>query len=113
MLGIVPGSRQITVDADRAYDTRDFVWDCRDMHIAPHVNQRRHSAIGGRSTRHDGYSLSQRVGKRVEEVFGWVKRVGGGRKLRYRGVDRNQIWAELTIAEYNLVRLARLAQSSA
>ncbi len=56
---------------------------------------------------------SQRVRKRVEEVFGWVKTVGGGRKLRYRGVDRNQMWAELTIAGYNLVRLSRLVQSPA
>ena len=75
--------------------------------------QRRHSAIDGRTTRHDGYRLSQRVRKRVEEVFGWVKTVGGGRKLRYRGVDLNQMWAELTIAESNLLRLARLSQSPA
>ena len=106
MLQMVPSSGRITVGADRGYDTRDFVWDCRDMHITPHVAQRRHSAIDGRTTRHSGYRLSQRVRKRVEEVFGWVKTVGGGRKLRYRGVDRNQMWAELTVAGYNLVRLA-------
>ncbi len=99
--------------ADRGYDTRDFVWDCRDMHITPHVAQRRHSAIDGRTTRHSGYRLSQRVRKRVEEVFGWVKTAGGGRKLRYRGVDRNQMWVELTVAGYNLVRLAKLTQSPA
>ena len=113
MLQMAPSSGRITVGADRGYDTRDFVWDCRDMHITPHVAQRRHSAIDGRTTRHSGYRLSQRVRKRVEEVFGWVKTVGGGRKLRYRGVDRNQMWAELTVAGYNLVRLARLAQSPA
>ena len=106
-------SGRITVGADRGYDTRDFVWDCRDMHITPHVAQRRHSAIDGRTTRHGGYRLSQRVRKRVEEEFGWVKTVGGGRKLRYLGVGRNQMWAELTVAGYNLVRLARLAQSPA
>ena len=110
---MVPSSGRITVGADRGYDTRDFVWDCRDMHITPHVAQRRHSAIDGRTTRHGGYRLSQRVRKRVEEVFGWVKTVGGGRKLRYLGVGRNQMWAELTVAGYNLVRLARLAQSPA
>ena len=104
---------RITVGANRGYETRDFVWDCRDMHITPHVAQRRHSAIDGRTTRHGGYRLSQRVRKRVEEVFGWVKTVGGGRKLRYLGVGRNQMWAELTVAGYNLVRLARLAQSPA
>ncbi|MFH1483946.1 MAG: transposase [Chloroflexota bacterium] len=53
--------------------------------------------------------MSQRVRKRVEEIFGWMKTVGGGRKLRYKGVARNQLWAELTAAAYNLVRMARLA----
>ena len=52
--------------------------------------------------------MSQRVRKRVEEVFGWIKTVAGGRKLRYRGVDPNRMWAELTVAGYNLVRLAKL-----
>ena len=107
MLQMVPGSGRITVGADRGHDIRDFVWDCRDMHITLHVAQRRHSAIDGRTTRHSGYRLC----KRVEEVFGWVKTVGGGHKLRYRGVRRNQMWAELTVAGYNLVRLAKLAQN--
>jgi hypothetical protein len=48
------------------------------------------------------------VRKRVEEIFGWVKTVGGGRKLRYIGVERNQLWAELTAAAYNLVRMSNL-----
>ena len=88
-----------------------FVWDCRDMDITPHVAQKRRSAIDRRTTRHEGYRLSQRVRKRVEEIFGWVKTVGGGRKLRYRGVKHNQLWADMTLAEYNLVRLAKLAQA--
>ena len=113
MLQMVPSSGRITVGADRGYDTRDFVWDCRDMHITPHVAQRQHSAIDGWTTRHGGYRLSQRVRRRVEEEFGCVKTVGGGRKLRYRGVGRNQMWAELTVAGYKLVRLAKLAQSPA
>ena len=79
------------------------------MDITPHVAQKRYSAIDRRTTRHEGYRLSQRVRKRVEEVFGWIKTVGGGRKLRYRGVERNQLWAEMTLAGYNLVRLAKLA----
>ena len=57
---------------------------------------------------HEGYRVSQRARKRLEEVFGWVKTVGGGRKLRYCGVARNRLWVELTLAGYNLVRLARL-----
>ena len=113
MLQGVPGSRHITVGADKGYDTADFIWECRDMDITPHVAQKRYSAIDRRTTRHEGYRLSQRVRKRVEEVFGWVKTVGGGRKLRYRGVERNQLWAEMTLAGYNLVRLAKLAPTPA
>ena len=56
--------------------------------------------------------MSQRVRKRVEEIFGWIKTVGGGRKLRYKGVARNQLWAELTAAAYNLVRMAKLAAAA-
>ena len=69
----------------------------------------RSSAIDGRTTRHPGYAVSQRVRKRVEEIFGWTKTVGGGRKLRYIGVARNQMWADLTVAAYSLVRMAKLA----
>jgi transposase len=100
-----------TVGADKAYDTRDFVADCRERRITPHVAQNtsgRRSAIDGRTTRHLGYAISQRIRKRVEEIFGWVKTVGGGRKLRYIGLERNQFWAELTTATYNLIRMAKL-----
>jgi transposase len=100
-----------TLGADKAYDTQDFVADCRSRHITPHVTQNtsgRRSAIDGRTTRHPGYAISQRIRKRVEEIFGWTKTIGGGRKLRYLGLDRNQFWAELTAATYNLVRMARL-----
>ena len=101
-----------TLGADRAYDTRDFVAALRARGVTPHVarNARgRRSAIDGRTTRHPGYGQSQRHRKRVEEVFGWLKTVGGGRKLRYVGRERNRAWLELTAAAYNLVRLARLA----
>ena len=63
--------------------------------------------------RHAGYAISQRIRKRVEEIFGWTKTVGGGRKLRYRGVARNQCWAELTVAAYNLVRIIHLCPAAA
>jgi transposase len=101
-----------TVGADTGYDTRDFVAACRERKLTPHVTQNtsgRRSAIDGRTTRHPGYAISQRIRKRVEEIFGWTKTVGGGRKLRYIGLDRNQFWAELTTAAYNLVRMATLA----
>ena len=104
-----------TVGADRAYDTRDFVWDLRALGLTPHVaqNQRgRRSAIDGRTTRHPGYRHSQRRLKLVEEVFGWIKTVGAGGKLRYLGRARNKLWFELT-AGYNLTRLANLEPAAA
>ena len=103
--------RHGTIGADKAYDTREFVAGCRDRGMTPHVAQNmsgRPSAIDGRTTRHPGYAISQRIRKRVEEIFGWVKTVGGGRKLRYLGLERNQFWAELTTATYNLIRMAKL-----
>ncbi len=105
-----------TLGADRAYDTRDFVWDLRALGVTPHVAQNergRRSAIDGRTTRHPGYRQSQRRRKRVEEVFGWIKTVGAGGKLRYLGQARNKLWFELTAAAYNLTRLANLAAAAA
>jgi transposase len=113
LTGVVRG-RRLTVGADKRYDEAEFVGTCRDLHITPHVARKaRGSAIDGRTTRHVGYRLSQRVRKRVEEIFGWLKTVGGGRKLRYLGVKKNQLWAYLAAAAYNLVRMARLAAAVA
>jgi len=105
----VPGKHRITVGADKNYDTNDFVTACREMNVTPHVAGRQWSIIDQRTIRHPGYQLSQRVRKRIEEIFGWIKTVGGGRKLRYLGVARNQLWVELTAAAYNLVRIVKLA----
>ncbi len=112
MLEKVPGSRRITVGADKGYDTRDFVTACREMNVTPHVARRKWTIVDKRTTRHTGYQVSQRVRKRIEEIFGWIKTVGGGRKLRYKGIARNQLWAELTTAAYNLVRMAKLAAAT-
>ncbi len=112
LLSRLRGVGRITLGADKNYDTRGFVAKCREMRVTPQVAQNtkgRASAIDGRTTRHPGYAISQRVRKRVEEIFGWTKTVGGGRKLRYIGVARNQLWADLTVAAYNLVRMAKLA----
>lgn len=112
MLGRQKRGRRRTVGADKGYDSRDFVTGCRALGVTPQVakhSNKRRSAIDGRVTRHEGYGVSQRKRKRVEEIFGWIKTVAGGRKLRYLGVARNQLWAELTAAAYNLVRMARIA----
>ena len=82
MLAAAPGQRRITVGGDRGYDTRGFVKGCRNLKVTPHVAQKQGSAIDGRTTRHERYRVSQRARKRIEEVFGWVKTVGSGRKLR-------------------------------
>ena len=103
--------RRRTVGADRNYDTKDFVADARAAGFTPHVAQnttRRRSAIDGRTTRHAGYAISQRTRKRVEEPFGWIKTIAGGRKLRHRGRQRNRAWFLIAAASYNLVRIARL-----
>ncbi len=109
MIRKMAGKRRITVGADKSYDSHEFAAGCREMTITPHVACRQQTLLDQRTTRHPGYQVSQRVRKRVEEIFGWVKTVGGGRKLRYVGVARNQLWAQLTATAYNLVRMAKLA----
>ncbi len=103
--------RRRTVAGDKNYDTKAFVADVRAAGFTPHVAQNtsnRRSAIDGRTTRHPGYESSQRIRKRVEEPFGWVKTVGAGRKLRYKGQDRNRAWFKMTTAVYNLIRITAL-----
>lgn len=111
MITAVAHGRRITLAADKGYDTRDFVADLRALHVTPHVAAHttgRRSAIDGRTTRHAGYAISQRHRKRVEQGFGWMKTVGGLRKLRHRG-HRLVTWIfTFTAAAYNIVRMRRL-----
>ncbi len=103
---------RITLGGDKGYDTRDFIAGCRERNVTPHVAQNHHkkrrSAIDGRTTGTAGYAISQRLRKRVEEIFGWMKTVGGFRKTRYRGVARTQFAGYLVGCAYNLVRMSRL-----
>jgi transposase len=111
MVGDFPGRHRITVGGDKAYDTREFVQSLRVLNAVPHVAQNckgRNSAIDGRTTRHPGYAISQRLRKRVEEIFGWMKTVGNLRKTRHRGVERVGWVFTLTAAAYNLVRIRNL-----
>jgi transposase len=109
----LPGQRRITVAGDKGYDTSDFVEDCRERIVTPHVAQnitkRRDSNIDERTTGHVGYAISQRVRKRVEEVFGWIKTVGNFRKTRFIGLGANQIVAYVLASAYHLLRIAKLA----
>jgi transposase len=107
----VPNQERVTIGADKGYDVRPFVNALRDRGITPHVAQhttKRRSALDGRTTRHPGYAVSQRVRKRVEEIFGWAKTVACFRKTRFRGRSRTQLAAHLVAAAYNLVRIAKL-----
>ena len=101
----------ITLGADKAYDAEDFVNELRSMKVTPHVAQntsRRRSAIDRRTTRHSGYAVSQRIRKRIEEAFGWIKTVAGQQKTRFRGRDRVGWAFAFSAAAYNLVRLPKL-----
>jgi transposase len=113
MLEKLPGMQPVTVGGDKGFDTRDFVKECRNLRVTPHVAQnherRGGSAIDGRTTRHSGYALSQRKRKRIEECFGWLKTIALMRKIRHRGVCRVDWIFTFACAAYNLVRLRNLA----
>ena len=115
MLQTVRGARRITVAGDKGFDTVEFVAGCRALNVTPHVarNDRRRggSALDPRTTGWPGYAVSQRVRKRVEEIFGWIKTVGNFRRTRYRGVERTSFAAYLVGAAYNLLRIAKLCPS--
>jgi transposase len=111
MIEDLPSNDRITLGADKAYDTLEFVAEMRRLRVTPHVarnTKRRRSAIDGRTTRHAGYAVSQRLRKRIEEVFGWIKTVGGLRKTRHRGTARVGWMFTFTAAAYNLVRIPKL-----
>jgi IS5 family transposase len=97
-----------TVGADKLFDVASFVAAVRARGITPHVARKVHSAIDGRTTRHDGYATSQQRRKLVEQVFGWMKTVGGLRKLRHRGGDLADWNVTFAAAAYNLIRLRTL-----
>jgi len=105
----------ITLGADKGYDAEDFINELRSMNVTPHVAQNtsgRRSAIDGRTTRHGGYAVSQRLRKRIEEAFGWIKTVAGQEKTRFRGVGRVGWAFTFAAAAYNLVRLPKLLEAS-
>ena len=106
-----PMKRRRTIAGDKGYDTAGFVADVRELGITPHVapnTTRQRSTIDGRTTRHPGHVVSQRIRKRIEEPFGWMKTIAGGRKLRYIGRQRNRAWFLMTGAVYNIIRIAAL-----
>ena len=104
-----PGERQITLGADKGYDTADFVADLRAMNVTPHVAAKvKGSALDGRTTRHAGYLVSQKKRKLIEEAFGWGKTVGTAAKTMLRGAARVGFQFTLNMAAYNLARMPKL-----
>jgi transposase len=111
-----PGSRRLTVGADKAYDVHEFVDDLRDLNVTPHIAQNttnRSSAIDTRTTRHPGYAISQQKRKRTEEPFGWAKTIGGLARPMLRGAARLRFKFTFTMAAYDLIRLPKLLGASA
>lgn len=105
---------RITLAADKAYDTADFVNELRSMNVTPHVAQNtsgRSSAIDCRTTRHPGYAVSQRIRKKIEEAFGWMKMIGGQAQTKVRGEARVGFGFVFSAAAYNLIRLPKLIEA--
>jgi len=109
MITRIPGNDRITLGADKAYDTQEFVETLRRFNVTPHVTQKsRGSAIDKRTTRHVGYAISLRARKRIEEVFGWLKTIGTLQKLRHRGKERVDWIFTFATAAYNMVRMRNI-----
>jgi transposase len=105
------GFNPTTVGADKGYHSKEFVQGCREAGVAPHVAEVKGRKVEGfdQRTKKRGYEISQRIRKQIEEIFGWTKTTGGLRKTRYCGVERTNACAQMVVASYNLLRLAKLA----
>ena len=117
MISEQPGSHRITLGADKKYDTADFVKELRKLNVTPHVAQNINapggSAIDGRTTSHEGYAVSIKIRKRIEEVFGWTKTVGMMRKIKVRGLAKVGLLFKLNAVAYNLVRMGHIMKEAA
>jgi hypothetical protein len=105
----------ITLGVDKGHDTSDLVNELRAMNVRPHVaqnNSRRRSGIDRRTTHHPGYTVSQRIRKRIEEAFGWMKTIAGQRKTKFRGIERVGWSFAFAAAAYNRLRLPKLIRAS-
>jgi len=115
MLEKIPGAKPVTAGGDKGYDTLDFVAECRNLQVTPHVAQnherRGGSAIDERTTRHKGYRISQIKRKRIEECFGWLKTIALLRKVRHRGIFKVDWVFSFACAAYNLVRMRNLGRA--
>lgn len=114
--GLYEGITPATLGADKNYHQKELVRGCRERGISPHVackEKLQVPGLDGRTTRRPGYQTSQRIRKRIEEIFGWMKTIGGLRRSRYLGLERTQAWGHFVAGTYNLLRMARLEQVAA
>ncbi len=109
----IPGGHRVTLGADKGYDRKELVQALREHQVTPHIARKPSSIIDQRTTRHPGYAISQQKRKRVEEIFGWLKTVGGLRKTRHRGLARVGWMFTFALAAYNLVRMRNLLPAPA
>jgi len=114
LLKALPGKRRKTVGGDKGYDVESFVQGCRDARITAHVAaKKKGSAIDQRTLRHAGYAVSQRIRKRIEEVFGWNKSVGSLRQVKQRGLARVDALFQFGMMSWNLVRMRNILAMNA
>lgn len=120
LIGRCESERRITLGADKAYDVTEFLEALRAREVTPHIaidghvtktGKTRKTAVDGRTTRHPGYAISQRIRKRIEEIFGWTKTNGGLSQLKRRGLDKARAVFVLGLAAYNLIRLPKLLEA--
>lgn len=109
----IPGGHRVTLGADKGYDRKEFVQALREHQVTPHIARKQSSIIDQRSIRHPGYAVSQQKRTPVEEIFGWLKTVGGLRKTRHRGVARVGWMFTFGLAAYHLVRMRNLLPAPA
>ncbi len=117
-----PKSRRITLGADKLFDTQGFVAALRARKVTPHIaidarvskhGVVRATAMDGRTTRHPGYAISQRIRKRIEEGFGWAKTIGGIAQVKVRGLAKITAAFTFAMAAYNIIRIPKLLRQPA
>jgi len=114
MLSRQPSVRKRTLGADAGYYTKDFIRECRELNVTPHVaqpRQQRSSTLDRRTTRHAGYQVSQRIRRRIEQPFGWLKTAAGFRKARFIGLIKTAFSGTIAMTAYNLLRMTKICQA--
>jgi len=112
MASAIKGKHRVTLGGDKGYDSDELLRELRDMGVTPHIakndHERRTSSIDERTLRHDGYHVSQKKRKLVEQIFGWAKTVGCLRKVKHKGLDLVKSITTMNLAAYNLIRIRNL-----